>query len=191
LNVANPLAMSWYREHWGLKRVTASYDLNLQQLLDLTSHVDGSALEVTLHQHMPLFHMEHCLFCAFLSDGHDHTDCGRPCEQHTVTLRDRSGVEHPLRADLGCRNTLFNGIAQTGVEALPALRKAGVTSFRLELLDEDAESTVRRVRLYADALAGRLASKDVWRQERIHDQLGVTRGSLLVKGPEKTSRVSR
>ena len=191
LNVANPLAMSWYREHWGLKRVTASYDLNLQQLLDLTSHVDGSALEVTLHQHMPLFHMEHCLFCAFLSDGHDHTDCGRPCEQHTVTLRDRSGVEHPLRADLGCRNTLFNGIAQTGVEALPALSKAGVTSFRLELLDEDAESTVRRVRLYADALAGRLASKDVWRQERIHDQLGVTRGSLLVKGPEKTSRVSR
>ena len=191
LNTANPLAMSWYREHWGLKRVTASYDLNLQQLLDLASHVDGSALEVTLHQHMPLFHMEHCLFCAFLSDGHDHTDCGRPCEQHTVTLKDRSGVEHPLRADLGCRNTLFNGTAQTGVEALPALRKAGVTSFRLELLNEDAESTVRRVRLYADALAGRLASKDVWRQERIHDQLGVTRGSLLVKGPEKTSRISR
>jgi putative protease len=191
LNVANPLAMSWYRDHWGLKRVTASYDLNLKQLLDLTSHVDGSALEVTLHQHMPLFHMEHCLFCAFLSEGHDHTDCGRPCEEHTVTLRDRSGVEHPLRADLGCRNTLFNGTAQTGVEALPALQKAGVTSFRLELLNEDAESTLRRVRLYADALAGRIASKDVWRQERIHDQLGVTRGSLLVKGPEKTSRVSR
>jgi len=191
LNTANPLTLSWYRQHWGLKRLTASYDLNLQQLLDLSAAVPPDALEVTLHQHMPLFHMDHCVFCAFLSEGHDHTDCGRPCETHQVTLRDRSGVEHPLRADLGCRNTLFNGTAQTGVEGLPALLDAGVRHLRIELLDEDAASTQRRVRLYADALAGRLASREVWKQERIHHQLGVTRGSLRVKGPERTSQISR
>ena len=101
---------------WGLERVTVSCDLNLQQLLDLSDASPCDRLEVVLHQHMPLFHMEHCLFCALLSDGHDHTDCGRPCEQHTVHLRDRSGVDHALKADLGCRNTLFNGTAQTGVE---------------------------------------------------------------------------
>ena len=190
LNTANPLTLNWYRQHWGLKRLTASYDLNLQQLLDLAAAVDPSLLEVTLHQHMPLFHMEHCLFCAFLSNGHDHTDCGRPCEQHTVSLRDRSGVEHPLRADLGCRNTLFNGTAQTGVEGLPALLRAGLHAFRIELLDETPAETQRRIRLYADALVGRLPSQEVWRQERIHHQLGVTRGSLRVKGPERTSRIS-
>ena len=191
LNAANPVSFDWYRRHWGLERITASYDLNLQQLLDLSAGVESSRLEVTLHQHMPLFHMEHCLFCAFLSEGHDHTDCGRPCEQHSVTLRDRSGVEHPLRADLGCRNTLFNGTAQTGVEGLPALRQAGVRHVRLELLDEGAEATRRRVLLYADALAGRLASRDVWKRERIDHQLGVTRGSLRVRGPERTSQISR
>ena len=191
LNSANPLSMDWYVRFWGLKRVTASYDLNLQQLLDLAAGVQPSCLEVTLHQHMPLFHMEHCLFCAFLSDGKDHTDCGRPCEQHTVTLMDRSGVEHPLRADLGCRNTLFNGTAQSGVEALPALLQAGVRHFRLELLDEDAAATVRRVHLYSDALAGRLPSREVWKREQISHQLGVTRGSMRVKGPERTSRISR
>ena len=191
LNAANPVSFDWYRRHWGLERITASYDLNLQQLLDLSAGVESSRLEVTLHQHMPLFHMEHCLFCAFLSEGHDHTDCGRPCEQHSVTLRDRSGVEHPLRADLGCRNTLFNGTAQTGVEGLPALCQAGVRHVRLELLDEGAEATRRRVLLYADALAGRLASRDVWKRERIDHQLGVTRGSLRVRGPERTSQISR
>ena len=191
LNAANPLSFDWYRRHWGLERITASYDLNLQQLLDLSAGVESSRLEVTLHQHMPLFHMEHCLFCAFLSEGHDHTDCGRPCEQHSVTLRDRSGVEHPLRADLGCRNTLFNGTAQTGVEGLPALYQAGVRHVRLELLDEGAEATRRRVLLYADALSGRLASRDVWKRERIDHQLGVTRGSLRVQGPERTSQISR
>jgi len=191
LNSANPLSVDWYRRRWGLKRLTASYDLNLRQLLDLAAGVDPALLEVTLHQHMPLFHMEHCLFCAFLSDGHDHTDCGRPCEQHTVTLRDRSGAEHPLRADLGCRNTLFNGTAQSGVEAFPSLHDAGVRRYRLELLDEDAEATIRRVRLYGDVLSGRVPSREVWKQEQISHQLGVTRGSMRVKGPERTSRISR
>ena len=191
LNTANPLSFHWYRDHWKLQRITASYDLNLQQLLDLAAAVDPALLEVTLHQHMPLFHMEHCLFCAFLSDGKDHTDCGRPCEKHHVTLRDRSGVDHPLRADLGCRNTLFNGTAQSGVEALPSLLRAGVRRIRLELLDEDAVATRRRISLYAEAMAGRMATQDVWSQERIHHQLGVTRGSLRIKGPERTSRFSR
>lgn len=191
LNTANPLSFNWYRQHWRLERLTASYDLNLSQLLDLAAGVEASRLEVTLHQHMPLFHMEHCVFCAFLSDGHDHTDCGRPCELHNVALRDRSGVEHPLRADLGCRNTLFNGTAQTGVEGLPTLMAAGLCRFRLELLDEDAEATQRRVRLYADALSGQLPPRQVWQQERINHQLGVTRGSLRENGPERTSQISR
>ena len=57
LNTANPLSFHWYRDHWKLQRITASYDLNLQQLLDLAAAVDPALLEVTLHQHMPLFHL--------------------------------------------------------------------------------------------------------------------------------------
>ena len=189
LNTANPLTLRWYRERWGLDRLTASYDLNLVQLLDLAAAVNPLWLEVTLHQHMPLFHMEHCLFCAFLSEGHDHTDCGRPCEQHQVRLRDRSGVEHPLVADLGCRNTLFNGRAQSGVEALPDLLKVGLRRFRLELLDENAEATQRRLQLYGQALEGSIPSAAVWKRERIDQRLGVTRGTLRADGPERTSRI--
>jgi putative protease len=77
------------------------------------------------------------------------------------------------------------------VEGLPALLEIGIRQVRLELLDEDAASTQHRVRLYADALLGRRALRDVWSQEQIHHQLGVTRGSLRVKGPERTSQISR
>jgi putative protease len=178
LNVANPLTAGWFLDHWGLQRITASYDLALPQLLQLVADCPAGSLEVTVHQHMPLFHMEHCLFCAFLSDGHDHTDCGRPCEQHKVLLRDRSGAEHPLRADLGCRNTLFNARAQTAAEALPQLRKAGVSHLRLELLDETAEQARLRVEQYLAALAGRLSGRELWRNEQLDSRLGVTRGSL-------------
>ena len=190
LNVANPLSLLWFLETWGLDRVTASCDLNLSQLLDLVQASPPERIEVVLHQHMPLFHMEHCLFCSFLSEGHDHTDCGRPCEQHTVMLRDRSGVEHPLKADLGCRNTLFNGKPQTGVEALSALRHAGIHRYRLDLLDEGAEATLRRVQLYSDALLGRTLSADVWRREQIDHKLGVTRGSLRIGRENQALQVS-
>ncbi len=178
LNVANPLTAAWYLEHWGLQRVTASYDLALPQLLQLVEGCSAGSIEVTVHQHMPLFHMEHCLFCAFLSEGHDHTDCGRPCEQHTVLLRDRSGADHPLRADLGCRNTLFNARAQTAAEALPQLQRAGVRHLRVELLDETGDQARLRVEQYLATLEGRLSGRELWRSERLESRLGVTRGSL-------------
>ena len=178
LNVANPLSAAWFLDHWQLERITASYDLALGQLLDLIAGCPQGSVEVTVHQHMPLFHMEHCLFCAFLSDGHDHTDCGRPCEHHEVLLRDRSGSEHPLRADLGCRNTLFNGRAQTAAEALPALMRSGVRALRLELLDETPDQAVERVRHYRAAIAGEITGRQLWQQEQLDSRLGVTRGSL-------------
>jgi putative protease len=178
LNVANPLSARWLIQRWGLERITASYDLALDQLLALVRGCPANSVEITLHQHMPLFHMEHCLFCAFLSEGHDHTDCGRPCESHEVLLRDRSGAEHPLRADLGCRNTLFNGRAQTAAEAIPQFLKAGVRDFRVELLQDSAADTRRRVELYLQALAGELSGRAVWQQEQLESRLGVTRGTL-------------
>ena len=178
LNVANPVSASWFLDHWNLQRITASYDLDLQQMLALLRGCPPGQVEVTTHQHMPLFHMEHCLFCAFLSDGHDHTDCGRPCEKHTVLLRDRSGSEHPLRADLGCRNTLFNGRAQTAAEALPQLMSAGVRQFRIELLQESAAESQHRVQQYSAALRGEISGRSLWQQEQLDNRLGVTRGSL-------------
>lgn len=179
LNAANPLSLTWLLDHWGLERVCASYDLDLPQLVSLIAGCPAGRVDVTVHQHMPLFHMDHCLFCASLSDGHDHTDCGRPCEHHQVVLRDRSGAEHPLRADLGCRNTLFNGRAQSAAEVIPQLLRRGVRHLRVELLSEDGPAARRRVQLYLDVIAGRLDGRQLWQREQLDSRLGVTRGTLL------------
>ena len=32
--------------------------------------------KVVAHQHLPIFHTEHCVFCRFLSNGNDYTDPG-------------------------------------------------------------------------------------------------------------------
>ena len=95
LNAANELTVDYLRS-LGAERVTASYDLNRDQLLDLVAAVPPAWLEVVVHQHMPMFHMEHCVFCAVLSPGTNKHNCGRPCDVHQVKLRDRIGMEHPL-----------------------------------------------------------------------------------------------
>ena len=90
-----------------------------------------------------MFHMEHCVFCAFLSPGTDATNCGRPCDHHDVKLRDRVGALHPLKADVGCRNTLYNAVPQTTAEYLPRLIKHGARFFRVELLDDEPKAVER------------------------------------------------
>src|SRR5262249_58544427 len=138
----------------GLSTLTPAYDLDLVQLLDLASGVPAGRLEVTLHQHLPLFHNEHCVYSHLLSNGHDFRDCGRPCEKHLIELRDALGMEHPVIVDVGCRNTVFNARAQSAAACLPQLLAAGVRRFRVELVRESAEETSRVLRAYADLLAG-------------------------------------
>jgi putative protease len=177
LNVANPMTAQYFMAG-GLDRVTISYDLNVAQALDLLQAAPPEWFELTLHQHMPMFHMEHCVFAAFLSNGKDHTDCGRPCEAHRVHLRDRVGMKHPLRADVGCRNTLFNAVAQTGAGYFKELRAAGLRNFRVELLEEDAMQTGDILRAYQALLSGETEGVELWRALRARSQLGVTKGTL-------------
>jgi U32 family peptidase len=178
LNVANPLTAEYFIRDFGLERVTASYDLNADQLEDLVRGAPAHWFEITLHQHMPMFHMEHCVFCAFLSKGKDYRDCGRPCDKHEVRLRDRVGADHPLKADAGCRNTVFNARAQTGAEHAGRLLAAGVRRFRLEFLDESPEDLTRLVQGYQRLLRGEISGETLWREFKLINQLGVTRGQL-------------
>src|SRR5579883_954355 len=179
LNAANPLSVELLKAR-GAVRVTASYDLNVDQLIDLLRATPSSWLEVVIHQQIPMFHMEFCLYCAFLSPGTDKTNCGRPCDQHTVKLRDRVGSEHPLTADVGCRNTLFNAVPQTAAEYLPRLISHGTRYLRIEFLDEDAAAVERIIGLYRDVLEGRRDAKQLWRDLKATGQYGVTRGPLAV-----------
>jgi putative protease len=178
LNVANPLTAEYFIKHCGLERVTASYDLNVAQLEALLASTPPAWLELTLHQHMPMFHMEHCVFCAFLSDGKDYRDCGRPCDSHQVKLRDRVGADLPLKADAGCRNTVFNNRAQTGAEYLDRFLAHGARHFRVEFVDESADEVLRIAKCYHQLLRGELRGSDLWREFKFINQIGVTRGQL-------------
>jgi putative protease len=180
LNVANELTAGWFFQH-GVRQLVPSYDLNFQQLLAMLGQLGPAGagrLELVLHQHMPMFHMEHCVFAHTLSQGKDYRDCGRPCDTHKIDLRDRVGQAHPLVPDTGCRNTLFNAEAQTAATFTPELTAAGIRTYRVELLREDAAGAVQLLERYGRLLLGQEDSKTMLHSLRVLNQLGVTSGTM-------------
>ncbi|MGO9478271.1 MAG: DUF3656 domain-containing U32 family peptidase, partial [Limisphaerales bacterium] len=178
LNIANWLTADHFKKKFNLERVTTSYDLNFHQLEALLSAAPPEWFEVTIHQHMPMFHMEHCVFCAFLSTGTDFRNCGRPCDVHDVKLRDRVGAEHPVKADVGCRNTVFNAVAQTGAEYVARMIELGVRYFRVEFLNETPDQVTQTLAKYRQLLRGEITGTQLWRELKLMNQIGVTRGQM-------------
>ncbi len=184
LNVTNRLTAAEVLGR-GLAAFTPSFDLDAAQLLDLVGASSsgvafGPWAEVIIHHPMALFHMEHCVIAALLSEGRDHRTCGRPCDRHQVSLRDRAGVDHPVEADVGCRNTVFHARPQSAVQLLPQLAAAGVARFRIELVREKAADVTRLVTAYRRAIEAPARAHDVWAELRTDGGYGVVKGSLRI-----------
>ncbi len=179
LNVTNRLSAHEILSR-GIAAFTPSFDLDADQLLAFLATPFGPYAELVVHHPMPLFHMEHCVIAAELSSGRDHRDCGRPCDRHQVSLRDRAGMDHPVEADVGCRNTVFHAASQSAASLLEPAKASGVRRFRVELVREDAAAVDSVVRSYRGLLDGTLRSADVWRTLKTEGRYGVVRGSLRV-----------
>jgi putative protease len=79
---------------------------------------------------------------------------------------------------VGCRNTLFNAVPQSAAEAVPTLLARGVRHYRVELLDESAETIGDIIRSYRELLAGRTTGREVWGRLKASNRVGVTRGTM-------------
>jgi putative protease len=179
LNAANSVTADLLVK-MGLKRITPTHDLNAAQIATLAEQLGGEAVEAIVYQHLPVFHTEHCVFCRFLSSGTSFKDCGRPCEKHTVSLRDVNGRSHPLLADIGCRNTVFGAEAQEASAHMDAWREAGIRHFRLEFAHETGAQVTRISSSFRDAVAGRISFGQLTNDWKRAAPQGVTEGSLFI-----------
>jgi putative protease len=183
LNAANALSAAEFLA-LGVSLLTPAHDLNAAQVAALATAAGADRIEAVVYQHLPVFHTEHCVFCRFLSTGHSYRDCGRPCEIHTVAIRDEAGRAHPVMADVGCRNTVFGAEAQQAAAYLGAWRAARIFRFRLEFAHESAEQVSRVTRAFEETLAGRRSARDLAQALQRIAPGGATEGSLKGGQPE-------
>jgi putative protease len=179
LNAANVLTADTFLG-LGLDRLTPTYDLNAAQVAELARELGPGAVEVVAYHHLPVFHTEHCVFCRFLSDGTSYKDCGHPCEQHRVALRDQQGRAHPVMADVGCRNTVFGAEAQEASRHLDSWREAGIAHYRLEFVHETGAELRAVAGAWRAALDGAISAAELGRRLQQAAPQGVTEGSLFV-----------
>lgn len=180
LNITNSLSANYFFNK-GVKTLSASYDLNSKQLLDMLAHTDGAGIEVTTHQYMPSFHMEHCVFAAFLSEGKSFRDCGKPCEEHRVELKDQFGHYHQIKADQECRNTMFNAIPQSAAKMIPELKAKGVSLFRFEALYERGSELKNKLNSYIQIIK----SDDLVDIQKYVEKIGVNERYGLSDGAHR------
>lgn len=179
LNITNALTA----EHLfglGLDTLTASHDLDAEQLFALLARTSADRIAVTVHHHIPTFHTEHCVYAHLLSNGRDIKTCGQPCGQHEIGLRDHRGHIHPVIVDPACRNTVYNAQAQSAAGLVPRLLEAGVKRLRVEFVRETADEALRVLVGYRALLAGELTPGALIERLRVHEQFGVTRGTTRV-----------
>jgi putative protease len=100
-------------------------------------------------------------------------------------------MEHPLKADAGCRNTLFNARAQTGAEYVARMIGLGARFFRIEFLNEPADETSRAITKYSRLLRGEISGTQLWRELKLQNQLGVTRGQMEREEKAKSGELSK
>ncbi len=179
LNAANALSFETYIQ-MGLQRIAPSHDLNARQIMDLALAMDPTQLEVIAYHHLPVFHTEHCVFCRFLSDGTDNTNCGHPCEQHRIALKDARGRQHAVMADVGCRNTVFGAEVQSAAKFLDQMRRAGIRHFRCEFVHQDEKTTWAVCESFLEYFAETISSQQLHRKLSDFSPAGTTDGSLYV-----------
>jgi putative protease len=170
----------------GLDTLTFAHDLDAVQLGAMLEHLPAERFAVTVHHHISTFHTEHCVYSHTLSHGRDYRSCGRPCEKHRLSLRDHKGLEHPVVVDVGCRNTVFNAQAQSAASLVPSLLTRGVRRFRVEFVRESREEATRVLGAYQELLAGRISPAETVRRAAVHEQFGVTKGTMKVLNPTFT-----
>lgn len=180
LNVANHLTAD-YLLGKGLSTVTASYDLNARQVNELLQTADASRIEVTIHQYMPAFHMEHCVFASMLSKGSSFRDCGKPCEKHRVHLVDEFGNRHQIKADPECRNTMYNAVAQSAASQLGAWTGLGLGMVRFETLFERGAELTDKIAHYQGLLSGEKSATEVLAGLKLKESYGLGEGALGIR----------
>lgn len=177
LNCANSETFNYLKTK-GLETLCASYDLNILQLNDLINSVNSKDLEVTIHQYMPEFHMEHCVFAAFLSKGNSFRDCGKPCEKHEVYLKDMYGNRHEIKADQECRNTMYKAEVSSTIKYISQWQENGVSNFRFECLHESGAELIKKLTIYKDLFSNIINTDEAYQRLGAAENYGLSVGQL-------------
>jgi putative protease len=114
----------------GIRRLTASVELTVDELGALVAPWAGKGFEVLIYGRPEGMTIEHCVLSAAFD--RQPTTCRDLCvKKHpVVSLNDPAGYTFPVATDSDCRNRLLHSRPIEGSEFIPRLLEMGIRSFR-------------------------------------------------------------
>ncbi len=115
----------------GVRWVTASVELTVDEIGDLVAPWEGRGFEILLYGRPEGMTLEHCVLSAAFD--REPTTCRDLCvKKHpTVELTDPAGYTFPVATDFACRNRLLHSRPIEGSEFLPRLWTIGIRGYRM------------------------------------------------------------
>ena len=158
----------------GARRVVLARELSLEEIAEIRAKIpDDMEIECFVHGAMCVSFSGRCLLSNYLT-GRDsnHGDCAQPCRwQYALMEQTRPGEYFPVLEEEG--TYIMNSNDMCLIEHLPALIKAGVSSFKIEGRAKSAYYTAVATNAYRAAIDGYLAdpSDDYRPQPWILDEM--------------------
>ncbi len=135
LNVFNSQAEKEYKR-MGFQSVTASFELKLAQIRDLSKAVDT---EMIVYGRLPLMITQQCLI---------KNHYGRCVCTNVNQLTDRKGMRFPVVPAFGCRNEILNSHKLFLADKASEYQQAGLWAVRLQFTTENALECVQVLERY-------------------------------------------
>ena len=136
LEVYNSQALKELR-HMGFASATASFEMRLAQVRDLSKAVD---VELITYGRLPLMITENCII--------KNRNAGRCGCQNENILTDRKGARFPVVKAPGCRNEILNSKKLFLADKAADYRRLGLWAQRLMFTTENARECVQAARRY-------------------------------------------
>ena len=135
LQVFNAQAEKEYKRQ-GFKSLTASFELKLAQIRDLSKAVDT---ELIAYGRLPLMLTENCA----IKNRSGRCQCG-----NVNQLTDRKGIQFPVVRAYGCRNEILNANKLFLADKAQDYRRAGLWAIRLMFTTENPMECVQVMERY-------------------------------------------
>ncbi len=153
-SVSNPAAAEFYKK-LGARRIVLARELNLKQIKEIVKSV-GIEVECFAHGAMCVSISGRCFMSQFaFRKSANRGECLQNCRR-TYTIIDEEGNELKLE-----NSRVLSAKDLCTLPFLEKLKKAGITSFKIEGRNRDARYVDTVVRVYRKALDRKLTRKEV------------------------------
>lgn len=175
--ITNHMDAQYYLDE-GIKMVTISKDITLDETVSIASHLDHEC-EVIIHGRLNMMHSKRNLLSSYMSFVNKNE---KVRNNYDLYLMEENRDEHMPIVEDETGTHVYTGFTLASFEEIKKLKEAGVRHFRIDGIFHNIDYVVEAVQLYRDILDDKKDAKEVFEMySKKYEEDHVTHGFYYTK----------